>query len=257
MGELLGALGLAWPRLLLYPGGLFALGAAWLLGRWLARCGLAPGGGWHGAGGAGMLPALLGAVPPLAAISLLPLAPARPFPYGLDLVAALALLEAPRLWRAAGDADASGAIGRAALARAYLPLLVAAAALAEAAGGLELTRLLRLPEGWPGRALLGLGAALWLAALPPLLADGPAGLVGRLRALGLLAVAALPLLAALAAAGLLPAEYAGWALPPAALLLAGLGLGAAARLPWRAHAVVGLGAAALALIALDALAPGA
>jgi hypothetical protein len=241
MGELLGAVGLAWPRLLLYPGGLFALAAAWLLGRWLGIAGLGTGSqGWG----------FLAVVPPLVAVSLLPLAPARAFPYGLDLVIALALLEAPRL-------GALARAGREELARDYLPLLVAAAAMAGAAGGLELTRLLRVPEAWPGRALLGVGAALWLVALPRLVAGGPAGLAGRLRSLGLLAVAALPVLGALAAAELLPVELAGWALPPLALAVVALALGAVTRLPERPRTglATSLGVAALALLALKGLGP--
>ena len=98
MSELLGALGLAWPRLLLYPGGAFALGAGWLLAAWLSGCAgrpVAP----PSAPGPGDL---LAALPPLAAIALMPLAPARSFPYGLDLVIALTLLEWPRALQGRG-----------------------------------------------------------------------------------------------------------------------------------------------------------
>ena len=241
MSELLGALGLAWPRLLLYPGGLFALVASWLLGMWLARCrcrSASPG------------RAKLGAVvPPLVALALLPLAPARSFPYGLDLVVALVLLEWPR-------ALGWGAQRREELARAYAPLLLAGLGLAEACGGLELTRLLRWPEPLVAQLLLGASAALWLAALPRLLASGPGGLAGRLRALGLLLVAALPLLGALAAmlAERLPADLAGWLLPPVAILAAGLALGGVARVPERARARVELvlGVVILGLLAVIA-----
>jgi hypothetical protein len=239
LGELLGALGLAWPRLLLYPGGLFALLAARLLAAWLARC---RGGAAAPLRRPGQPPgmAIVAAAPPLAAIALLPLAPARSFPFGIDLVVALALLEWPRLL-------AGPATRREALARDYGPLLVAALGMAVAVGGVELTRLLRLPAGWAERALLLAAAALWLAALPRLLAGAPAGAAHRLRALGLLLVAALPLLGALAAwaAPLLPAELAGWLLPPAALLAAGLALGGLVRLPPRALAAVELGLGAL------------
>lgn len=218
MSELLGALGLAWPRLLLYPGGAFALGASWLLAAWLSRCAGRP----VAPAAAG---ALAAALPPLAALALMPLAPARSFPYGLDLVIAVALLEWPR-------ALAGGGFSRETALRDYGPLLVAAALLGEGAGGLELTRLLRAPEGWLDRGLLAAGALLWLAALPRLIDAGPGGLAGRLRALGLLLVAALPLLGALAAAagGRLPGALAGWLLPPAAILLCALGLGGALRL---------------------------
>jgi len=243
MSELLGALGLAWPRLLLYPGGLFALVASWLLGGWLARCGCrsaSPG------------RAKLGAVvPPLVALALLPLAPARSFPYGLDLVVALVLLEWPR-------ALGWGAQRREELARAYAPLLLAGLGLAEACGGLELTRLLRWPEPLVAQLLLGASAALWLAALPRLLASGPGGLAGRLRGLGLLLVATLPVLGALAAmlAERLPAELAGWLLPPMAMLAAGLALGGVARVPERARARVELVLGVVILGLLAAIAGG-
>jgi hypothetical protein len=248
MGELLGALGLAWPRLLLYPGGLFALGAAWLLARWLSWC-----------GGATLLPARpwrladLGlALPPLAALSLLPLAPARAFPYGLDLFVALGLLEWPRL-----RAALAGGLGRDNLLRGYGPLLLAALGLAEATGGLGLSRLLAWPEAGAAQALLLASAALWLAGLPPLLAGGPDGPAGRLRALGLLLVGALPLLAALAA-GLgerLPGPWAGRLLPPLAMALAALALGALLRLAprWLGRAQLALGIAVVGLIVAQQL----
>jgi len=241
MSELLGALGLAWPRLLLYPGGLFALVASWLLGMWLARCSCGPTAQVRGGLGA--------VVPPLVALTMLPLAPARSFPYGLDLVVALALLEWPQ-------AMGWGAQRREELARAYAPLLLAGLGLAEACGGLELTRLLRWPEPLVAQLLLGASAALWLAALPRLLASGPGGLAGRLRALGLLLVAALPVLGALAAtlAERLPADLAGWLLPPVAMLAAGLALGGVARVPERARARVELvlGVVILGLLAVIA-----
>jgi hypothetical protein len=238
MGELLGALGLAWPRLLLYPGGLFALGAAWLLAGWLRWCAGAPllaARPWRRAD--------LGlALPPLVALSLLPLAPARSFPYGIDLFVALGLLEWPRLRTAL-----AGGLGRSELLRDYWPLLLAALGLAEAANGLGLSRLLAWPETGGARALLLAGAALWLAGLPPLLAAGPRGPAGPLRALGLLLLGALPLLAALAASlgGRLPGPWAGWLLPPLAISLAALALGALLRL-----APGGLGRAQLALAVL-------
>lgn len=218
MSELLGALGLAWPRLLLYPGGAFAIGAGWLLAAWLSRCAGRPVAPPSAPGPAGLVAAL----PPLAAIALMPLAPARSFPYGLDLVIALALLEWPRALQGRG-------LSREEALQQYGPLLAAAALLAEGAGGLELTRLLRAPGGWLDRALLAAGTLIWLAALPRLLAAGPGGLGGRLRALGLLLVAALPLLGALAAAlgERLPGELAGWLLPPAAILGVAAALGGA------------------------------
>lgn len=227
MGELLGALGLAWPRVLLYPGGLFALLAAWLLLAWLRARGLRTGGA-EGRGGG-----VVALVPPLAALTLLPLAPARSFPYGLDLVLALALLEWPRLfaWLRAPGAAIDDRTLRADVARDYLPLLAAAGLMGAGVGGLELTRLLRWPQGIADQALLAGGALLWTAALPRLLLAGPPSLAGGLRALGLTLIAALPLVGALATwtAGVLPANLAGWALPPAAIALIWLAVALAAR----------------------------
>lgn len=216
MGELFGALGLAWPRLLLYPGGLFALGASWLLARWLAWCGRRPWAAGAPVGAAGMLEL----VPPLAALTLLPLAPARGFPYGLDLVVAVGLLEWPRLRLLVRAGP-----GRAALVRSYGPLVVGAALMAAGAGGLGLSGLLSWPGGWLERLLLAGGACIWLLALPGLLAAGPWGVAGRLRALGLLLVGALPWVGGLAAllAGRVPAELAAWLVVP----LAGAGVAAA------------------------------
>lgn len=269
MGELLGALGLAWPRILLYPGGLFALVAAWLLDRWLRRC--RAGAGWpaHGtgpAGGGGLGQGLapLALVAPLAVLTLLPLAPARSFPYGLDLVAAIALLELPRLL-------ALRELDRERLGREYAPLLVAALGMTSAVGSAGLSRLLLPPEGWRARALLAAGTVLWLLALPRLLpggADAPGAPrtaqaapstppAEQLRALGLLLIGVLPLLGALAAgtAALLPAGMAGWVLPPAAMLIAAAALGGLLRLPaWALErARLALGVLILALVGLGAL----
>jgi hypothetical protein len=220
VSELLGAIGLAWPRLLLYPGGLFALVASRALAIWLARCG----------GTAVSSPArpapgeIFFLLPPLVAIAMMPLAPARSFPFGLDLAITLALLEWPRVTQGRG-------LDRAALLREYGPLLIAATLMGEAVGGLELTRLLQTPAPWLDRALLGAGAVLWALSLPRLIAAGPQSLAGQLRALGLLLIPALPLLGALAAAsdGLL-GNLAGWLLPPGAMLATAGVVGALVRL---------------------------
>jgi hypothetical protein len=234
MGELLGALGLAWPRLLLYPGGLFALGASWLLARWLRRCAGGPAVATPAPASAADLVAIL---PPLVVLSLLPLAPARGFPYGLDLVVAVGLLEWPYLRGVAGRA-----LSRAEIVRRYGPLIVGALLMAEAAGGLGLSRLLTWPEAWLDQALLLSGAGVWLLALPALLAEGPWSLAGRLRALGLLLVGTLPVLGALAAlmAGVVPGWLAGWLLPPIAMALAAGMLGGAVRVRSVVRALVPL-----------------
>ncbi|MCS6882217.1 MAG: hypothetical protein RMK84_00630 [Oscillochloridaceae bacterium] len=243
MGELLGALGLAWPRVVFYPGGLFALAASHLLMRWLAVCGGAP-----------LWPAppvtVLDLAPPLAVLTLLPLAPAPPFPFGLDLPVALVLLEWPRFRAAAVRGSAPAAV-----LRDYALPLAAALALAVATGGLELAALLRWPESVPERALLALGAALWLLGMPRLLRAGPGGAAGALRALGLLLVGALLLLGALAAGPgqWLPADRAGWLLPPLATAGAALAVGAALRIPERWLTRMGV-AGCVAVLALAAYA---
>jgi hypothetical protein len=128
--------------------------------------------------------------------------------------------------------------------------------MATAAGGIELTRLLRVPAEWPERALLAAATGLWLLALPRLLALGPGGLSGKLAALGLLLVAALPLLGTLATllSGAVPGPLAGWLLPPLALLLGALLLGALLRAPEQTltAAQVAVGALALGLLAWPA-----
>lgn len=219
MGELLGALGLAWPRLLLYPGGLFALGASWLLAGWLGWCAGSPTPTRPAAG-------LLDALPALAALTLLPLAPARVFPYGLDLALAVGLLEWPRLWRAGLQG-----MPRAALLRAYGPLLAGALLMAEAAGGLGLSGLLTWPATWPDQALLIIGMATWLFALPRLLEGASWALAERLRALGLLLVGTLPLVGALAnfVSDTLPGDRAAWLVPPTAMVGTGILLGGLVR----------------------------
>lgn len=219
MGEALGALGLAWPRLLLYPGGLSALLGAWLLARWLGR---------NSPTSAASLVDLL---PPLLALSLLPLPPARAFPYGLDLPTSLALL----LWPWLRALAQSGEIEPGRL-RVRAPggalLLLAMLLLAEGAGAIELSALLRAPtEGWRW-ALLIAGGLAWIGAVQRLGALRGGDLSVWLGAWGLLLVGALPLLGGLAEllAGRLPEGWAGWLLPPLAALIAALFAGALARL---------------------------
>jgi len=234
MRELLGALGLAWPRLLIYPGGLGALLGAALLARWfrsVAAGGAGPGvagapAGWRGRAAAwaagGRLVGLVDVLPPLLALSLLPLPPARAFPYGLDLPAALALLAWPRV-RALARAGGLEPERLRLLAPAGWLLLLALLLLAEGAGAIELSTLLRAPaEPWRWALLLGGGLA-WLAGAARLGALTHPGLGGRLGAWGLLLVGALPVLAALAAlAGGRLGGWGGWVLPPVAALLAAL-----------------------------------
>jgi hypothetical protein len=190
MQEFLGALGLAWPRLLLYPGGLSALGLVWLLTRLSPRPRLPARSLWPGPGD-------FSAVPPLLAISLMPLPYAVPFPYGLDLIVALALLNGP-LW----------------LLRSHHPpptthhptilFVLAGLAMAQGAGGWRLDGLL----GWAtrpaplDRALLLLGSLGWLIAALRIESPDPHGrdLGALLRLIGHLLIAGLPWLGLLYAA---------------------------------------------------------
>ncbi len=112
MGEWLGTLGLAWPRLLLYPGGLSALGVAWVLDFLLVSSadrsvsasprvheGATASSPVDGAarGGAWCILDLSAVVAPLLIISLLPLPQSGYFAYTPDLLVALVLLEWPSL----------------------------------------------------------------------------------------------------------------------------------------------------------------
>ncbi|MCG8353856.1 MAG: hypothetical protein MI924_39330 [Chloroflexales bacterium] len=246
MGELFGTLGLAWPRLLIYPGGLSALGLAWLLDWALAsskrRQGEANDTGvptlqTTQAFDARSFVILSAVVTPLLVISLLPLPYAVDFPYSLDLPVTLALLEWPQcllLWMTWRAEPPNAAIRQRALLEGYALLLLAALALALATGSLRLND---LPRVWPQEAslfdiapFLGLAGSLgWSIALLPLLELGPfrsehtrdaLGLGCALRALGHVLLATLPWLTPLASQPwLMP-------LPPLGLALL---LGVAAR----------------------------
>lgn len=248
MRELLGALGLAWPRLLIYPSGVVGLGLAWLLGRWID---------WvtddRRRTKAGVRPIFvlrpssfvyyLDCLPPLLGLALLPLPPARSFPYGIDLLAALTLFEWPR-WRA----RMGGCECRAPSAERQEPrtedlpgdlyigyglILVSVLAINAATGGIELAGLLHTPASVDGRILLLSGGLLWLFAQRYLGARArAAGMAERLATLGHLLISVLPLLALLATAleERLPAGWSGWLLPALAFCAAALVLGAALRL---------------------------
>ncbi|MFV9503895.1 MAG: hypothetical protein AB4911_04940 [Oscillochloridaceae bacterium umkhey_bin13] len=228
MGELLGALGLAWPRLVIYPGGLSALVASWLLARWLAWCLRQPS--------PVVRPVQPGAIgdllAPLLALSLLPLAPAASFPYGLDLIVALALLEWPHARHHLASDDQHSYLER------CWPLLLAAAGLAVASRGLDLSRLLRWPQSLPHQGLLISSSLLWLVSLPGWLGAAPTSWPLRLRSLGLVWLGSLPLLGGLAALrpdALTPA-VAAWILPGVASLISAGLVGVACLLPVQARA---------------------
>jgi hypothetical protein len=207
MGELLAALGQAWPRLLIYPGGASALLLAWLI------CRLAP------ARSPAMRPAglaLLGMIAPLTALSLLPMPYSRPFPYGPDLLLVLALLDLPLWLRLSREPAPLAFAQRAALPAGYVLLLLALALLVAEIGSFDPGVLAGgLPDSaapsvrWRYLAgLLAWQAALALALLLPTY-DCSLGLA--LRTLGHIWLAMLPWPA------LLPAQP--WLAAPAAVML--------------------------------------
>lgn len=168
-GELIGLLGLAWARLFVYPGGLFALVLAAFAWRGDQRPPLT-------------LPRHAAALPWLG-LALLPLPFARPLGRGVDLLVVVALLEWPQLLalrlllRSADPATRAAGIRRlAAELNGVLLLALAGLALATAAGTFDLLPMMRVPTApRPPElvALRWLGALGLIAALPPLLGLGP------------------------------------------------------------------------------------
>lgn len=200
MNELLALLGLAWPRILIYPGGLWALLLAWL---W--RRGVAANTQTHETPVARRLSrvSVLTTVPPLVAISLLPLPFAAQFSRPTDLIVTVALLEWPIMLRFAALPSERARQYSAQLALGYGVLLPALLALAQTTRSFGLDTLVAqsgTSEILP--LLLRWGAVGgWALALVPLLALGPfhhettGTLALALRAVGHILVATLPLLA--------------------------------------------------------------
>lgn len=233
MSELLGALGLAWPRLLLYPGGLSAILAAFILMRlrgvrYLERPTSA---------------GLLDLLPPLSVIALLPLAPAAPFPYGLDLPTATILLLWPALRRAAHERTDLQL-----LVTLCAPMLFAALTLASAASTFDLSGLLRWPPEPARQVAFVLGAGAWIAAVPRLLPPHPE-LASACSALGLLLIGTLPLIAGISA---IAAATPAWLVVAAAMALATAGIVGFQRLPaqwtylWAGAALIATGGVMIA-----------
>lgn len=209
--ELLALLGQAWSRLLLYPGGLAAIGLAWLLALaeryepkihqdMLFSAERTRGGHTDAKTprtefrlsaafeslrlrGKQPLMALSALALPWLGLALLPLPFAQPLGRKLDLPAALALLEWPLLLRIGCELRAPDAATQAAGWRRLaawlngLPTLVLASlALAQAAGTFDIGPLARAPaadQPLAQRALHWLGALGFTLALPPLLGYGP------------------------------------------------------------------------------------
>ncbi len=172
MDELLALLGRGWQALLLYPGILTGIVLTMSMGSVWARRETGTSSRPHRpAWTAGdVLPA--GCM--LLVLALLPL-PRISWPYSIDVIGALLLLEAPfwlhlrRLVQRSDPLDRPRAAGAAAaLLNVYVILLLAVAMLAQASGSLLLPA---LKEGQTPLRWAGLAA--WASAMPPLLSLGP------------------------------------------------------------------------------------
>jgi hypothetical protein len=217
MGELLAALGQAWPRLLIYPGGASALLLAWLI------CRLAPA----------RLPAprlpvlaLPAIAAPLTALALLPMPYSRAFPYGPDLPLTLALLDLPLWLRLLREPAPLTFAYRAGLPGGYILIVLALALLAGETGSFDPGVLAGgLPDtatpAMQSRYLAGLLAWQVSLSLTLLLPSRDCNLGLALRALGHSWLAALPWLALAPAQPWLAALFAA-AMPGVAIGLARL-----------------------------------
>jgi hypothetical protein len=210
--ELLALLGRAWPRLLIYPGGLAAFTLVWLLAKATTNdrrgdevtrdasrvtSDAAPGtrhpaldtqyatrfsilhsqfsilGSWLD---------LSAIVLPWLGLALLPLPRAAAIGRPTDLLVDLALLEWPLLLALAAElrdcdvqAHKRARLRLAAALNSYPPLILATLVLVSAASSFDMAALARAPDGaTPARAALlhWLGAVAWLLALPPALGIG-------------------------------------------------------------------------------------
>jgi hypothetical protein len=188
--ELLTLLGLAWSRLIIYPGGLAAFALIWLITRTGTRRvnrERAPAGStenriWLSDRGSWFL--VLGSIVlPWLGLALLPLPAAAPMSRKTDIIMVLALLEWPRIviiaqeLRAADEAcQRAGERRLAAALNSYPTLMLATLMLAQPVGSFEITTLVRPPTetaSLSNQALHWLGAAAWTLALAPLLGLGP------------------------------------------------------------------------------------
>ncbi|MCL6540947.1 MAG: hypothetical protein K6T87_10275 [Roseiflexus sp.] len=249
LAELLSFLGLAWSRLLIFPGGLCAFVIVWLIrtiehrrAPSIAAPGCTGAATLRGMGTAtlrGMGAAALRALPgpsPLAAsavvlpwlgVALLPLPLAAPLSRPVDLVVIMALLEWPRLLAISVDLHTGerlrGMQRLAAALNSYPPLALALILTAEGTGTLESMGLLRIPEGTSALWWFWIGVGALILTLPPLIEAGPFALDApddlrfgmRLRALGIVLITALPGIALLTRGG--DEDWWRIALPPLAL----------------------------------------
>lgn len=220
MNDLLALLGQAWPRLLLYPGGLCAMVVLWL---WLAL---------HKQQrlfGSTSAKAWLHCVPPLLVISLLPVRGAVELGQSLDLFVAICLVEWP-LFVALSDRSnqQSEAIQRS-LLQGYSLLLPSLLLLADLNNSLLLGAQAASPPAWLWEPIIfrWIAALAWLVALFPLAGLGPfrrenePDLAAHSRIVAHLGLISLPLL------GLLHERI--WLMP---LVPIGLGLALYASQKW-------------------------
>ncbi|WP_287156377.1 hypothetical protein [Chloroflexus sp.] len=203
MSDLLGALGQAWPRLLLYPGGLSAVLGIFVFAR---LRGVKITSGYN-------ITTLIDVLPPLSVLTLLPLAPAASFAYGLDLATTLLLLMWPVMRRAALERrDPRAVINQ------YLPIIMAAMVFASITNTLSLSGLLR----WPAEPLpqigYGLGTVAWFIGSSQIMSTKP-DLATACSELGFVMVGVLPLSAGLQA---LPVagEIPGWGIAFTSVVIA-------------------------------------
>jgi hypothetical protein len=202
--ELLALLGRAWPRLLIYPGGLAAFALVWLIGRTKnqeprtknnpTNPGLSLDEGderrkdtidrtptnyerepWSVVGSPLDMSAV---VLPWLGLALLPLPGAAGISRQTDLITVLALLEWPLLLAIVAElreSDAAWPRRLAAALNSYPPLILATLVLTSTGGSFDMTALARPPDAdTPLSAALvhWIGAIAWLLALPPALAIG-------------------------------------------------------------------------------------
>ncbi|GIV99474.1 hypothetical protein [Roseiflexus sp.] len=227
--ELLSFLGLAWSRLLLFPGGVCLIIAVWLAEAFAQRPTSQGLRSFPTAWLSAPLPASAVALPWLG-VALLPLPGAVALSRPIDLATVIALLEWPRLLAISTDLQygnrARGVQRLAAALNGYPPLILALVLLSLGTGTLEVAGLLRIPDGatplWQA-VWFWLGAGALILALPPLIEIGPFALDApdelrpglRLRMLGIILIAALPGVALLTCDG--ADEWWRTALPPLTL----------------------------------------
>jgi hypothetical protein len=179
--ELLAMLGRAWSRLLIYPGGLTAFAIIWLISTLQNR---EPGtqNGEPARMNDSQLLVLSSIVAPWLALALLPLPLAAGLPRQVDIVVALALLEWPQILATSQALRAGGTRRLAAALNSYPTLVLATLALAQPAGSLDIVALARPPSelaSASASALHWLGAVALALALAPALGLGPFGDGGR------------------------------------------------------------------------------